>query len=126
MAFNNAPDILTEPLMIEDQAAPRSINVQWDHPRWNFFPNNWRTISEGEYNFWCSQAYDFCPEGHHLLQIFHLSLLSLIGIQKEIRQSGENLPAATLQHLEQVQSLLNGQLRIMKTGIRQGFQEADT
>ena len=90
------------------------INISMD-----FFPITWRTISEELYDFCCCRAYYWLPEGHPLIQIFRLSLLSLIAIQKEIRQSGENLPAATMQRLEQVQRLLEGQLGIIQDGILQ-------
>ena len=96
------------------------------HRRMAFFPTNWRTIPEDRHDFYCQRAYYYLPEGHPVIEIFRLSLLSLIRIQKEIRQSGENLPAATMQHLEGVQRMLDSQLGIMQNGILQRLATAES
>ena len=107
-------------------AAHRISWINDIYPEKSFFPFTWRTISEDFFDFCCYRAYNYLPEGHPLIQVFRLSLLSLIGIQKEIRQSGENLPAATMQNLEQVQNLLDGQLRIMQGGFLQELATAES
>jgi hypothetical protein len=106
---------------IDAQAAPQ---VPID-PMVEFFPENWRTISEQEYEFWLVRANTFCPEGHHLIWIFDLSLHTLIDIQRFIRQSGASLQPAESHAFNCALRNLTHQLRIMQIDIIQGLVAAN-
>ena len=125
MAVNNAPAVSSQILEIDYLAALQIGGFSWIRPTCCFFPTNWRTIPEVLFNFCCNRAYSFCPEDHPLVQIFRPSLLSLMGIQKKIRQSSAELPPSTLHCLEQVQSLLDGQLKVMQACILQELAAAE-
>ena len=107
---------------MDAQAAPQNpTDDQPTEEMFNFFPHDWRTISDELYDYCADEAKHFCPDDHRLVWMFDLALYSLTAIHKEIRQLGANLPASTLYHLAQVQSMLSHQLRIMQsfTGLQQ-------
>ena len=125
MTFNNESDTQAVALDMDAEAAPQSPTIQEPmDPMLDFFPTNWRTIPQELYLYFASRASFFCPEEHHLLWIFDLSLQSLMEAQGRIRQSGPYLSAVSLQSLEQIQGLLTRQLRIMQVEIVHGVAAA--
>ena len=110
---------------MDAQAAPQNpTDDQPTEEMFNFFPHDWRTISDELYDYCADEAKHFCPDDHRLVWMFDLALYSLIAIHKEIRELGAILPASTLYHLAQVQSMLSHQLRIMQVEIVHGIAAA--
>ena len=93
-------------------------------PMIELFPENWRTISEAQYEFWEDRAYSFCPEGHRLFWILDFTLRGITFMHRHLRQYGEILPVLAIQGLQFALDDFSDQLRIIQIDIVQGPEAA--